>query len=79
MQTSIKSQATEFTPSIFSIAHIDISGAVAPKATEVKFQQKDTLVARILTGNVSTTKGFSKPSVIPIKMPSRMDRQRIMW
>ncbi len=48
---------------------MEIIGDKPPKPTAVKFQQNDTLVALIFTGNDSETKGFRVPSVIPMKTP----------
>ena len=79
MQTDIRSHATESTPAMFFIAHIDNKGAVAPKAIEVKFQQNDIPVARMLTGNSSATNGFNNDSVIPINIPNNIDMNNILY
>lgn len=57
---------------------MQIIGETAPNDTEVKFQQKATLVVLMFTGNVSATTGFNIPSVRPIKTPIKIDITRIV-
>ena len=55
------------------MSHIDKMGATPPKAMEVKFQQKATLVALIFVGKLLATIGLRVPSVMPIKAPRSRD------
>ena len=57
---------------------MQIIGETAPNDTEVKFQQKATLVVLMFTGNVSATTGFNIHSVRPIKTPIKIEITRIV-